>query len=242
MSCRGGHLRLTTLKQDIHRVYTGFEHIHWLLILQLLADQKVWTDGRDGYGYCGRIFRTFGCHPGTQPHKGTGKNWPLHALIVWTNYARKLCRQNWASTRMSATECWDPPSCAQQWKRKGWQKNQRKEGPNLGIQHRTENYFSCTFNHPKSRGQLEQCCKSAMWHFYLILAHLHTWQYVTIRNMQEILLSKCHFSWTAPRVVGESKFISTLYLYIHIYIYISIYTYAYMYMIYICVCVCYWCC
>jgi hypothetical protein len=94
MSCGGGHLHITTLKQDI--LYTGFEHIHSDLILRCwLIRQFGQMDGRahtctkkgtffqkrsfgsDGSKLDGHFlsldafFPTFGCHPdGAQPQKG----------------------------------------------------------------------------------------------------------------------------------------------------------------------------
>ena len=120
----------------------------------VLADQTVWTDGwtctkkctfsfffqkisfgSDGSKLDGHFlsldafFPTFGCHPdGAQPQKGKFEGekglcmFSLCGQIMQGNGVAKL--EQW--TRMSATKCWDPPSCVQQWEQRPAQIKARK--------------------------------------------------------------------------------------------------------------------
>ena len=129
----------------------------------------------------------------------TGPNW----THVFSTLERRPDGLDGRKSYVFARECWDLPSRAQRWKSKAQPKNQSKEGQNHGIKHRNGNHYvgnpcSCTFNHPKSRRQLQQWVASWQCGAFTCLTQLeHDWTSLTCKtNLFDKHMP--FFVWRAP--------------------------------------------
>ena len=250
ISCGGKHLHIATLMRNIHRVWA---HPLALILWCQLLKQFWWMDGRtwkkrfvffgkspfgsdgsklDGY------FRTPSGRPSAK--KGTlWYAWRKKGLCMFGLYGQifqgQVVTKIEQCTRMSATQCWDLPSCVQQWKWKS------KAGPKIKVRkigrsqprHQTWKREPILLKSLLLRLQAAKTkmapatmsCKLAMWHIYLISTVSAVPPWVNITNMQKQYLiykkyfrKKCIFSWKTSKIKGRWR------VKVYIYIYICIHT------------------
>ena len=225
ISCGGKHLHIATLMRNIHGVWA---HPLALILWCQLLKQFWWMDGRTWKkrfvflekvllvrtGPTGRIF-PYAVRTALSKKRYA---WRKKGLCMFALYGQifqgQVVTKIEQCTRMSATQCWDLPSCVQQWKSKARPKIKVRKIGRSQPRHQTRKREPILLKSLLLRLQAAKTkmapatmsCKLAMWHIYLISTVSAVPPWVNITNMQKqhliskkVLSEKMHFFLKDPK-------------------------------------------